>query len=190
MGRPTAANYTEWMKILRVRHVIASCIVILPIVLGTAAHPQDSSASWRGHLVQAKGTTMIFRGEDNRTYSVDMSAVDAETWRAFELGQAVTLAARRGQGSQTLIASRIEPEQPGRSGRPRSNRSFRTMQGIVEKVEGFEVTVRTTGGTAVSVNIPPTTGDPDFRVNDRAVLTLEQGGNTAVWVEREDRGRR
>jgi hypothetical protein len=186
MGRPTAADYSERMKILRVRHIVTSCIVVLPIVLGAGAfaQPEDGSASWRGHLVQAKGTTMIFRAEDDKTYAVDMSAVDTGTWHPFELGQAVTLAAKRGPGSQTLIAARIEPEQPGRSGRPRANRSFRTMHGIVEKVEGSEVTVRTTGGKAVSLNVPPTTGGAEFHVNDRAVLTLEQGGNTAVWIDR------
>ena len=53
--------------------------------------------SWHGHLVQAKGTTMIFRAwDDGQTYAVDMSAINAQTWHRIALGQPMTLAAKPG----------------------------------------------------------------------------------------------
>ena len=104
-----------------------------------STHPGNENRSWHGHLVQAKGTTMIFRAEDGKIYSVDMSAIDVQTWHPIVLGQALTLAAKPGPGPQTLIAARIEPEQPDRAGHLRDGRAFRTVHGTVERVdENFE----------------------------------------------------
>lgn len=144
--------------------------------------------SWRGHFVQAKGTTMIFRAEDGKTYAVDMSAINTQTWHSLTLGQPVTLAAKPGSGSQTLIAARIEAEQQDRSGRLRAQRPFRTAHGVVERVEGSQLTVRTAENGLLPVDVAQMTGEAEFRAHDGALVILEPGqANTVVWIEREDR---
>jgi hypothetical protein len=158
-----------------------------------SGRPGNENRSWHGHLVQAKGTTMVFRAEDGKVYAVDMSAINAETWHPIALGQALTLNAKPGSGPQTLIATRIEPERPDRAGQLRAKREFRTVHGTVERVEGSQVTVRSADGTVLPVDVARMTGEAEFRANDGAVVILEPGpGNTVVWMEREDRrgGRR
>ena len=155
--------------------------------------PGNENRSWHGHLVQAKDTTMIFRAEDGKIYAVDMSAIDIQTWHPIVLGQALTLAAKPGPGPQTLIAARIEPEQPDRAGQLRDRRAFRTVHGTVERVEGSQLTVRSVDGTVLAVDVARMTGEAEFRTHDGAVVVLEPGqGNIVVWIEREDRkgGRR
>ena len=148
-----------------------------------ASEPQ----SWRGHFVQAKGTTMILRGEDGKTYAVDMSAIDTQTWR-LTLGQPVTLAAKPGSGPQTLVAARIEAEQPDRWGQLREQRLFRTAHGVVERVDGSQLTVRTMDNGLLPVDVAQMTGEAEFRALDGALVILEPGpANTVVWIEREDR---
>jgi cold shock CspA family protein len=138
--------------------------------------------------VQTKGTTMIFRAEDGKIYAVDMSAIETETWHPIVLGQAVTLAAKPGPEPQTLVAARIEPEQPDRAGRLREKRAFRTVHGMVERVEGSRVTVRSVDGTVFPVDVAQIRGETQFRANDGAVVILEPGqGQTVVWIDREDR---
>ena len=146
--------------------------------------------SWSGHVVQVKGTTMIFRAEDGKTYAVDMSAVNTQTWQSFTLGQPVTLAATPGSGPHTLIAAGIEAEQQDRSGRLREQRPFRTAHGVVERVDGSKLTVRTVDNLLLPVDVAQMTGEAEFRARDGALLILEPGqANTVVWIEREDRQR-
>ena len=149
---------------------------------------RDEAQNWRGHFVQAKGTTMIFRAEDGKTYAVDMSAINTQTWHPFTLGQPVTLAAKPGSGSQALIAVRIEAEQLDRSGRTREPRTFRTAHGVVERVDGSKLMVRTTDNALFPVDVAQMTGEAEFRALDGALVILEPGQpNTVVWIEREDR---
>jgi hypothetical protein len=152
-----------------------------------SGRPGNENRSWHGHLVQAKGTTMIFRAEDGKVYAVDMSALDTQTWHPIALGQALTLNAKPGPAPQTLIAARIEAEQPDRAGHLRANRAFRAVHGAVERVEGSQVTVRSLDGTVLPVDVARMTGEAEFRARDGAVVILEPGpGNTVVWIERED----
>ena len=118
---------------------------------------------------------MIFRAEDGKIYAVDMSAIDTQTWHPIVLGQALTLAARPGPQPQTLVAVRIEPEQPDRAGRLRDNRAFRTVHGTVERVEGSHVIVRSSDGTVLPVDVARMTGEAQFRAHDGAVVILEPG---------------
>ena len=205
IGSPSDVDYGQGMKI-----TIALLTVLLALVFGRPAlaqsagdlgnvlgdalggllsgRPGNEHRSWHGHLVQARGTTMIFRAEDGKIYAVDMSAINAETWHPIVLGQALTLSAKPGSGPQTLIAARIEPEQPDRSGHLREKRAFRTVHGTVERVEGSQVTVRSLDGTMLPVDVARITGEAEFRARDGAVVILEPGpGNTVVWIEREDR---
>jgi hypothetical protein len=153
-----------------------------------SGRPGSETRSWHGHLVQARGTTMIFRAEDGKIYAVDMSAINTETWHPIVLGQALTLAARPGSEPQTLVAARLEPEQPDRAGQLREKRAFRTVHGTVERVEGSQVTVRSLDGTVLPVDVARMTGEAQFRTNDGAAVILEPGqGNTVVWIVREDR---
>ncbi len=143
--------------------------------------------TWRGHFVQAKGATMIFRADDGKTYAVDMSAISTQTWQTLALGQPVTLAAKPGSAPQTLIAARLEPEQADRTGRLREPRPFRTAHGTVERVEGSQLTVRTTDGGMLGVDLGQIAGEAEFRARDGALVVLEPGlANTVVWIERED----
>jgi hypothetical protein len=163
---------------------------ILGDVLGgiLSGRQGNENRSWHGHLVQARGTTMIFRAEDGKVYAVDMSAINTERWHPIALGQALTLAAKPGPEPQTLIAARIEPEQPDRAGQLREKRAFRTVHGTVERVEGSQLTVRSLDGTVLPVDVARMTGEAEFRTNDGAAVILEPGpGNTVVWIEREDR---
>ena len=155
---------------------------------GLRGRPGVEYQSWRGHFVQAKGTTMIFRAEDGKTYAVDMAAIHTQAWHPFTLGQPVTLAAKPGSGPQTLIAGRIEAEQQDRAGGIRETRPFRTAHGVVERVDGSQLTIRTTENGIVAVDVAQLTGEAEFRAHDGALVILEPGrANTVVWIEREDR---
>ena len=144
--------------------------------------------SWRGHFVQAKSTMMIFRAENGKTYAVDMSAINPQTWHPLTLGRPVTLAAKPGSGSQTLIATRIEAEQQDRSGHVRETRLFRSAHGVVERVDGSQLTVRTTENGLVRVDLAQMRGAGEFRAHDEALVILEPGrASTVVWIQREDR---
>src|ERR1041384_3235153 len=115
------------------KNIIAGFIVVLPLVTGSPALAQSTDRfgdiggiltdalggflsgrqsaelqTWHGYFVQAKGTTMIFRAEDGKTYAVDMSAIGTQTWPSLALGQPVTLAAKPGSAPQTLIAARLD----------------------------------------------------------------------------------
>jgi hypothetical protein len=186
------------------KNMMACLTVLLALVPGSSALAQSSLGdilggilsgrqgeyrSWHGHLVQAKGTAMIFRAwDDGKTYTVDMSAINTETWHRIALGQPMTLAAKPGPQPQTLIAARIEPERPDRSGQLREKRAFRTVHGTVERVDGSQVTVRALDGTVIPVDVARMTGEAEFRANDGAAVILEPGQeNTVLWIEREDR---
>ena len=189
--------------------IVAGVVVVLTLASGRPAFAQSQGLggmfndavggllsgrqavehqSWHGHFVQAKGTTMIFRAEDGKTYAVDMSAINTQTWHSLTLGQPVTLAAKPGSGPQALIAARLEAEEQDRSGRLRVQRPFRTAHGVVERVEGSQLTVRTADGGLLPVDVAQMTGEAEFRAHDGALVTLEPGvANTVVWIEREDR---
>ncbi len=189
--------------------MVTGCIALLAVTTGTPAFAQSSVGellndavggflsggrprvelqTWTGHFVQAKGATMIFRAEDGKSYAVDMAAVPVPSWQALALGQPVTLAARPGSTAQALIAARLEPEQADRAGRLREARPFRTAHGTVERVDGSQLTVRTTDGVLLPVDVTQLTGEAEFRARDGALVVLEPGlANTVVWIEREDR---
>jgi hypothetical protein len=156
---------------------------------GFLAKPGAELQTWHGYFVQAKGSTMIARGEDGATYAVDMTAV-ALAWQSFALGQPVTLAGKPGTAPHTLVAARIDAEQADRSGRLREVRPFRTLHGAVDRVDGTQVMVRTTDNVLVPVDVGQLTGEAEFRARDGARIVLEPGpANTVVWIEREDRTR-
>ena len=143
---------------------------------------------WRGYFVQAKDAAMIVRAEDGHTYAVDMTAIAAHTWQSFTLGQPVTVAAKPGAAPHALIAARLEPEQADRSGRLRDPRAFRTAHGTVDRVDGSQLTVRTSEAGLLRVDVALMTGEAEFRARDGALVILEPGAaNTVVWIEREDR---
>jgi hypothetical protein len=151
--------------------------------------PGNETRSWHGHLVQAKGTTMIFRAEDGKVYAVDMSALDAQTWHPIALGQALTLAAKPGPGPQTLIAARIEPEKPDRSGQLREKRAFLSAQGTVEAVQDSRLNFRTPDGKILWVDASQLSGPAAARVNDQGTLIYERQSPhqvTAVWLDRPE----
>ncbi len=63
-----------------------------------SGRPRADLQTWRGHVVQAKHTTMIFRAEDGKAYAVDMSAISAPTWQSLALGQPVPAWIERDDG--------------------------------------------------------------------------------------------
>ncbi|HMH50042.1 MAG TPA: hypothetical protein VK548_07395 [Candidatus Acidoferrum sp.] len=151
--------------------------------------PGNENRSWHGHLVQAKGTTMIFRAEDGKVYQVDMSALDAQSWHSIALGQALTLAAKPGPGPQTLIAARIEPEKPDRAGQLREKRAFLSAQGTVEAVQDSRFNFRTPDGKILWVDASQMPGPAAARVNDQGTLIYERHSPqqvTAVWLDRPE----
>lgn len=161
---------------------------ILNDALGGLLSQGDEHQRWHGHFVQAKDATMILRAEDGKTYAVDMSTINAPGWQTLTLGQPVTLVAKPGSGPQTLIATRIEAEQQDRSGRVRAPRAFRATHGVVERVDGSQLTMRTAENGLISVDLARMTGEAEFHARDGALLILEPGpSNTVVWIEREGR---
>ena len=172
------------------KSIAALSTVLLVVALGSPALAQSAGdRSWHGHLVQAKDTTMIFRAEDGKVYAVDMSALDAQTWHPIALGQALTLAARPGPGPQTLIAARIEPEQPDRAGHFREKRAFLSAQGTVEAVQDSRFNFRMPDGKILWVDASQLPGPATARVNDQGTLIYERLSPhhvTAVWLDRPE----
>src|SRR5260370_1096332 len=102
----------------------------------------NETRSWHGHLVQARGTTTIFRAEDGKVYAVDMSAIDTETWHPIVLGQAVTLAAKPGHEANTLVAVRLQTDPADRSTGKAPKKPFVSTQGTVEAMQESRYRVR------------------------------------------------
>ena len=149
---------------------------ILSSVLG-------SDSRLQGHVVLATGPHLIFRGDDGRTYTVDMAALPAADWRDLQPGDSVALVAKKGSNADTLIARRIQPN----SSAPRA--AYRTAHGTVQSVTGSEATLRTAEGRMLTLDLSslPRTSRPT--PNQPATIVYEQQRGTrrgtALWVQPE-----
>jgi hypothetical protein len=136
----------------------------------------------QGHVVLATGPELIFRGNDGRTYKVDVSSLPAAEWRNLQPGDAVTVAASRGGTSETLVAERIQRSSSSRA-------AYETARGTVQSVSGSEATVRTDDGRTITLDTSslPTTARPT--ANQPATIVYEPGRGsargTALWLQAE-----
>ena len=149
----------------------------------------NETRSWHGHLVQARGTTTIFRAEDGKVYAVDMSAIDTETWHPIVLGQAVTLAAKPGHDANTLVAVRLQTDPADRSTGKAPKKPFVSAQGTVEAVQESRFRFRTTDRNILWADMSEMPGRAAAKVNDQGTLTYELGPRqqvTALWLERQE----
>jgi hypothetical protein len=142
-----------------------------------------------GDRVHASDATMIFRADDGKTYSVDMSALNPQVWQSIELGQAVTLAAKPGHEPNTLVAARLQADPSDRSTGKGPKKPFVSAQGTVEAVRDSQFRFRTTDGNILWADMSEMPGRAAARVNDQGTLTYELGPRqqvTALWLERQE----
>ena len=104
-------------------------------------------AQVRGHVVLATEQELIFRGDDGRTYQVDVSSLPAAEWRNLQPGDAVTVIARRAGTADRLVAERVQRDSSA------SRAAYQTARGTVQSVSGSEATVRMADGRTMALDI-------------------------------------
>ena len=137
----------------------------------------------RGHVVLATGPELILRGEDGRTYSVDMSSLPAADWRNLQPGDAVVLAGKRSASADALVAERIQQDASARRA------AYETGRGTVQSVSGSQATVRMDDGRTMALDISslPAAARPTPQQSATIVYEPRAGSAraTALWLQSE-----
>jgi hypothetical protein len=136
--------------------------------------------------VHGSGSTMIVLTDDGTMSSVDTSALGAQN--PIELGQALTLAVKRGSEPKSVIAERIKLDPADPSTGKIARRPFDSVQATVESIQGSTITFQTSENRFLQTNASQLVGSAALRVNDRGALTYERGPKqiTALWFERQE----
>jgi hypothetical protein len=147
---------------------------LLPDVLGL-------KGTVRGHVVQHREATLVLRGDDRRTYTINTAALDAAAMRGLKEGQPVVVAVKTGGESTMPIASSVTPGE-------QAAKQFRRVEGTVESVGDDRITFRTHEGTVLALDRTRIIGDaPRVVANEPATLVYERDPQFAgVWIEGRD----
>jgi hypothetical protein len=134
----------------------------------------------KGAVVSAKDSTLIVRGDDDRTYVVNTAGVDSATTEKLKPGQAVTVAAGTTGQNGVIIASSIEPGAEG-------TKQFHAVNGTVTSAGTSTITFKTRDGIEIPMDLSQIVGPPPrVRAREPATLIYEQSRQTAlapVWIE-------
>ncbi len=138
---------------------------------------------WHGTVVYRDQSGLVARGDDGQTYRVDMTAVDPSQWQSLQVGQPVSLAAKRGAQAHTLIARGVQSDNASQASHP----PYRTVQGTVQSVQGSQMTFRANDGSVATVDLSGIQNEVSVSPNESATLVYEQPqGNpsqvTALWI--------
>lgn len=147
---------------------------LLPDVLGL-------KRTVRGHVVQHREATLVLRGDDRRTYTINTAALDAAAMRGLKEGQPVVVGVKTGGESTMPIASSVTPGS-------QAAKQFRRVEGTVETVVDDRITFRTREGMVLVLDRTRIIGDaPRVVANESATLVYEQDPQIAgVWIEPRD----
>lgn len=147
---------------------------ILPDVLGL-------KRTVRGHVVQHREATLVLRGDDRRTYTINTAGLDAPAMARLKEGQAVVVGVKTDGESSMPIAASVDPADTGA-------KVFRRVEGVVESVNDAHIVVRTRQGMTLTLDRARIIGEtPRVTPNETAMLIYEQEPQLAgVWIETRD----
>lgn len=137
-----------------------------------------------GHVVMAKGDTLVVRSDDGRTLSVDVSRTDQRLRGVLKPGDGVTLTMRQPREgepkNQALIANDLQLDPPSKAGK-----TFQRVEGNVLETGASRMTFRTREGFTLPLDVSKITGLPQLSNGQPATLFYEpdKQGVVAVWIE-------
>ena len=132
----------------------------------------------QGHVVQHREGTLILRGEDARTYTINSAGLDLTTLRSLRDGRPVTVTLKSSpDGGMPVAASLKHAEGPAKV--------FRRVEGTVDAVTDDRITFTTHGGNILTLDRARIIGEAlHVAPNETATLVYEQEPRLAgVWIE-------
>lgn len=133
----------------------------------------------RGHVVQHREATLVLRGDDGRTYTINTAGLDSSAMARLKEGRPVTVALKSGSGPDAMPIAESVSAGPGAS------KAFRRVEGTVEAVTGDRITFRTRDGMTLTLDRSRIVGEaPRVAVNETATVVYEEEPRLAgVWID-------
>ncbi|HYE92469.1 MAG TPA: hypothetical protein VEA38_15680 [Terriglobales bacterium] len=147
---------------------------ILPDVLGL-------KRTVRGHVVQHREATLVLRGDDRRTYTINTAGLEREAMTRLKEGQPVVVGVKPGGESPMAIATSVEPG----AGAPKV---FRRVEGTIESVSEDRVVFKARDGMTLVIERARIIGEaPRVMPQELATVVYEQEpGLAGVWIDSRD----
>jgi hypothetical protein len=132
-----------------------------------------------GHVVQHREATLVLRGEDERTYTINTAGLDLGVLRALRDGRPVDVAVKSPAvgGGMPIAVSLRESAGP--------SKVFRRVEGVVDAVDDERIRFTTRDGATLVLDRSQIVGErPRVAPNETATLIYEQEPRMAgVWIE-------
>ena len=133
----------------------------------------------RGHVVQHREATLVLRGEDGRTYTINTAGLDASALRRLKEGRPVIVALDRSSNpdAMPIAASVADGSGPAKT--------FRRVDGVVEAVDGSRITVTTPQGLRLTLDGARVVGEAPRAVEHEAATLVyeEEPALAGVWID-------
>jgi hypothetical protein len=135
------------------------------------------SRSVHGHVVQHREATLVLRGGDDRTYTINTVGLETTALRNLREGWPVIVVLKSPGPDSMPIAASVAPGEG-------AVKVFRRVKGTVESVSGDRITFKTRGGMTVTLDRSRIVGEaPHVAPNESATLVYEQEPQLAgVWI--------
>ena len=133
----------------------------------------------RGHVVQHREATLVLRGEDGRTYTINTAGLDASALSRLKEGRLVIVALDRSSNPDAMPIAASVAEGAGPA------KTFRRVDGVVEAVDGSRITVTTPQGLRLALDGARVVGEaPRAVAHEAATLVYEEEPALAgVWID-------
>ena len=134
-----------------------------------------------GHVVQHREATLVLRGKDDRTYTINTAGLEVDGARRLRDGRPVTVTLKGPGPGGMPIASAVDLE----SG---PAKVFRRVDGTVEALNEDAVTFRTHDGMTFTLDRARIVGEPPrVALHEPGTLVYQQEPRVAgVWIETHD----
>jgi len=132
----------------------------------------------RGHVVQHREGTLVLRGDDDRTYTINTVDLDLSALRGVRDGRPVAVALKSPVPETMPIAVSLQPADG-------PTKVFRRVEGTVDAVSDDQIRFTTRDGRTVTLDRGRIVGEAPYVVpNETATLVYEEEPRTAgVWIE-------
>ena len=132
----------------------------------------------RGHVVENREATLVLRGQDARTYTINTAGLDVAGVRRLRDGQPVAVTLKSPGPGGMPIAEAVDLGSGPR-------KAFRRVEGVVEAVSEDEIRFRTREGRTITVDRARFIGEPPrVAAQESGTLVYEEEPRLAgVWVD-------
>ena len=132
----------------------------------------------RGHVVQSREATLVLRGQDARTYTINTAGLDVDGVRRLRDGWPVAVTLKSpGPGAMPIATSVTREAGPAKA--------FRRVEGVVDDVSDERIVFRTREGQTLVLDRNRIIGEPPRVVaQESGTLFFEEEPRVAgVWIE-------